>query len=129
VKGGKARAAQAAVHRITHPTTAEVAARAAVATLTESVIYEYPIETAPGLNQYIDIYATIDGQGVAVEVDGSNGWHNTNGKMAAYDESKARWCHDHGVKLVVITVRTVEQGPEAIADSLRHQIAAQDIPF
>jgi hypothetical protein len=111
-KGGKARAAQAALERIAAPTAAELAVRTAALVLDPNARFEYPVETQPGLVQYIDILCTIDGQATAIEVDGSHGWH-MNGKMANYDEIKARWCHANGVHSVTVSStmagRPVEQ--------------------
>lgn len=125
-KGGKARAAQAALARIAAPTQAEALARAAMALLTPAAEYEKPVVTGDNLIQYIDIYGVVEERQVAIEVDGSKGWHTTNGKMAHYDELKARWCHEHGVILVVLTANHAKLPVEKLAEHIhacaRHAI-------
>jgi hypothetical protein len=129
-KGGKARAAQAALERIAAPTAAELAVRTAVHTLDPNARFEYPVETQPGLVQYIDVFCTIDGQATAIEVDGSHGWHmSVNGKMAEYDEIKARWCAANGVHLVTVSSTMAERPVEQITGYLRLSQPVTTIPF
>lgn len=107
-KGGKARAKQAAARHVECPTPQENKVRSVILALIAenqivSVQFEYPIETKPGLWQYLDICAVLPGgRMIAIEVDGSHGWHDTI-KSLSYDKIKAEWLLDHDWPLLVIT--------------------------
>jgi len=120
-KGGKNSAKQAALRRITTPTKAEKKVRKAVAILRVQAEYEKPIQTAPDIEQYLDIYFERDGRRFAVEVDGSNGWHDQP-KMAPYDRLKGDWCTAHDVRLVLVTCSIWRRPIKEIAEFIRSQI-------
>jgi very-short-patch-repair endonuclease len=115
---GKRRAVFAAQERRQRPTKAEAKARLAVTLLNpEWIAYEHPIHTEPGMEQYIDVAFQMDGQLIAVEVDGSKGWHGA-AKMWAYDEIKARWLYANGWALVQLNGKTAKQTPAQVADEI-----------
>lgn len=106
-RGGWARARQHAEWRKLHPSKAEKATRQALIDLEWKVYPEYEIATSY-FPQWLDVLAIKDGRKVAIEVDGSHGWHGYNGhrsKMALYDEVKFRWCQDNEIELISIPGR------------------------
>lgn len=123
-RGGKIRAAQRAQWRRDNPTEAEAFCRDAVLQLIKQLpnaycIFETPIKTMPDLEQYIDIALWTGNKWIAIEVDGSNGWHDNNQKSAPYDEIKARYCHDNNILLVLAVYRKWKKlGKDALADHI-----------
>lgn len=105
-KGGWARARQHAEDRKLHPSRLEKQVRKIVQELGFQIQPEYEIFTT--FPQWIDVLATSEGRQIAIEVDGSHGWHGYNGKydkMGKYDEEKARWCEAHGIRLIYVPSR------------------------
>lgn len=102
-RAGWGRARQWARWRVNHPSTLESLVRDYLTARDISFIPEYEITHDSGMPQWIDIY--IPDKKIAIEIDGSHGWHGYNGstcKMAYYDELKARYCEDHGITLLQI---------------------------
>lgn len=104
-RGGKSRAAQAAIHRKEFPTCYEEQARDFLVQLQpDRIEFEYPVETATNTVQYIDIAIWIRNKPIFIEVDGSHDWHNSiyQTKMLKYDELKAKYCHANNIPLIWI---------------------------
>lgn len=121
IAAGKKRAAIAAEQRRNNPTPAEAKARAAVQLLEPSwVEYEHPIQTQPGLTQYLDIAIQVGWYKIAIEVDGSHGWHS-HVKMAAYDEIKARWCEASGWIMVQLNGNMENKSIQQISEIIKEQ--------
>lgn len=106
-KGGWARARQHAIERRAHPSRLEAKVQSQLQSAGFAISPEYEILTS--FPQWIDILAEKDGLKIAIEVDGSHGWHNHNGyhsKMAKYDEEKARWCMTQGIPLIYVNSKS-----------------------
>ena len=127
--GGWARCRQHAAARRVDPTNGERMVREIVARLGYHAEYEYEITHDDGRPQFLDLY--IPDLKLAIEVDGSHGFHGYNGsddygKMAMLDEIKARWCADHGIHLMKVNTSDrgyqcpdLEKHIQSIASALR----------
>lgn len=101
VSGGKLRAKQAAEWRVQNPTPDEKKVRDILTELGVQFVPEYPIRTRDNMVQYLDVF--IPGKNVAIEVDGSHGWHGYHlSKTEIYDEIKSRWAQENGVLILVV---------------------------
>lgn len=73
---------------------------------------EFEITHDDGMPQWIDIF--VPEYNLAIEVDGSHGWHNYNGdpdknlKMARYDELKMKWCDEHHIQFLYVNGRATD---------------------
>lgn len=106
-RGGKSRAAQAADQRRGQPTPWEATVREYLSNRCppiQRIEYEYPVETATNLVQYIDIAIWISDQPIFIEVDGSHDWHNVSyiTKMMRYDDMKLQYCNCNNILLVTV---------------------------
>jgi len=118
-KGGWARARQHANIRRANPSNAERQAQEALAEAFPGAVIEPEYEIHNGqYPQWIDILLTVAGQRIAIEVDGSHGWHNTSpdarGKMGQYDLDKAAWCKRNGLPLVRVKKGQIGKLPKMI---------------
>lgn len=103
-KAGWGRARQWAAWRRTNPSPKEKLVQDILTSLHIPFVVEYEITHPDGMPQWIDIYLVE--QKIAIEVDGSHGWHTYNGqgsKMALLDELKSRYCDEHGIRLVLLS--------------------------
>ena len=103
-RGGKARAKQAADYRRLNPTPYENQVRQILDSLGVQYSPEFSLQDeTTAINFYLDI-AILQGDKLqcAIEIDGSNDWHNSAycTKNAAYDELKAKCLHRLGVPLL-----------------------------
>jgi len=101
-KGGWTRARQHAQARREIPTPNEKRVRDFLSQHGIYWIAEYEIVHPNGMPQFIDVY--VPQYNMAIEVDGSHGWHGYNGidtygKMGVYDELKAKYCETWGIQL------------------------------
>lgn len=110
-RGGWVRARQHASYRRENPTRLEEKTRDILLKAGWIVQPEYEIMTS--FPQWIDILAEKNGRKIAIEVDGSHGWHSNgnfyqvgNLKMSKYDEAKARWCQEQGIPLLYVNSHT-----------------------
>lgn len=106
-KGGWSRARQHALERRLAPSPLEARVQLQLQAAGWSIQPEYEIAT--DFPQWIDILAQKDGRKIAIEVDGSHGWHKQNAyhsKMARYDEAKARWCLAQGIPLIYVNSKS-----------------------
>jgi hypothetical protein len=125
-KAGWGRARQWAVWRKSNPSPKEKLVQDILSSLNIPFVVEYEIIHQDGRPQWIDIY--IPEYNLGIEIDGSHGWHTYNGKgskMAYLDEIKARYCEDHGIRLVCLSgaidhslVLRVLQGGARTSESL-----------
>lgn len=109
--GGWSRCRQHAATRRENPTHGEKLVRDVIAGLGLVAEYEYEIRHPNGMPQFFDVY--LPTERTAIEVDGSHGFHGYNGrdeygKMTVLDELKARYCSEHGIRL--IRVNTSDRG-------------------
>lgn len=103
-KGGWARARFWAGWRRENPSPSEHAAQEILRALGVGFETEYEIVHETGRPQWIDIY--VPERRIAIEIDGSHGWHSWNSggsKMDLLDEIKARWCEAHSITFVSLT--------------------------
>jgi hypothetical protein len=104
-KAGWGRARQWAAWRRNNPSIAEKQVQDILTDLGYTYLVEYEITHTDGRPQWFDIFLVE--QQTAIEVDGSHGWHCYNGegwnnKMAYLDELKARYCNEHGIRLILV---------------------------
>jgi hypothetical protein len=112
-RAGWGRARQWAEWRRHNPSKAESLVQAVLTDLGIPFLVEYEIRHSDGRPQWIDIY--LPGHSLAIEVDGSHGWHNYNGsdtKMGLYDELKTRYCETHGIHFLSIGAYYFHRTPE-----------------
>lgn len=111
-EGGVAAQKIQAERRRIKPSSAEKLSREKVADLGYDAEYEYAIPHENGY-LYLDIY--IPSLRLAIEVDGSNGWHgHPLSKTLAWDELKARVCYDLGIEIIRINKNTIGDIGETI---------------
>lgn len=105
-KGGWERARYWANWRKSNPSLSEARARLFLVNRGIAFEAEFEINHETGMPQFFDLF--IPAQKIAVEVDGSHGWHDYNGsydknlKMSVLDEMKARYCQENGIRLICI---------------------------
>jgi len=105
-RGGWARARAWAAWRRESPSPAETAVREFLTMAGVEFFSEYEIVHDTGMPQFFDIF--VPAWNMAIEVDGSNGWHEYNGdfsknlKMFVYDELKVRYCEEKGIAFVAV---------------------------
>jgi len=120
-RGGWARARCWAEWRRSNPSPAEKAARDILAGMGVAFEVEHEIIHPNGRPQWIDIY--IPARKIAIEIDGSHGWHSWNAggsKMDLLDEIKARWCEEHGVRLHSLSTKDLT--PARFAEILAGEV-------
>lgn len=110
-RGGWKRAGQLAHERRTKPSLGEAILREAATLLRWRWWAEVEIRHGDGMPQWLDLLVLIPGAGlVALELDGSHGWHGTrtenmrgrNHTMAWYDERKRALMRGRRVPLVFL---------------------------
>lgn len=105
-KGGWARARAWAEWRKANPSPAEREVREFLVARGIAFEVEKEITHPNGMPQFFDIF--IPSLNMAIEVDGSHGWHDYSGdhaknlKMGLYDEMKVKICIAFGIRLVCI---------------------------
>lgn len=131
-KGGWQRARQLAASRKNNPHKAEREVRNSLKELGFEFEPEYEIKSEK-YPQWVDIMI-LDPK-IAIEVDGSNGWHGdyADTKMWEYDAEKAKTLETLGIPLVKIDKRNtdVESVKKLLADCLANveQPQTSEIPF
>lgn len=130
-RGGKARALQAANYRRSFPTCYEKQVQDVLTSLGVTWQAEYHLlDTATGIDFFLDI-AILQGDKLqrAIEVDGSNDWHNpkyltTNN--SAYDHLKAVCLYNLGIPLLRLEHYQDEQ---RIITAIDVFLKSQSVPF
>jgi len=102
-KGGWARARAWAEWRRNNPSPAEAATQEFLKNQGVDFFVEFEIVHPNGQPQFFDIL--VPAWNMAIEVDGSHGWHNYDGKsnnlkMGLLDEIKIKYCEAHGILFV-----------------------------
>ena len=105
-KAGWGRARQHAHERRLAPSPAEAKVQEILRKIGATFETEHEINHPDGMPQWVDIWVLTPSV-LAVEVDGSHGWHNYDGKddcgkMAKYDELKTRLLGEMEVPLLCI---------------------------